>query len=150
MCYWSLDLIFKAKLKLRVQKMKNPIWSPGSHFESDITENQNASAHSHKQHAYEIWNWNSKANLSNALETMSPTESRYRKIQYGHQAAVLKGTLLKISRFLSIHTSDVLLKFGLDIQSQTKVKSPETEKFNMAARQPFWKWHCWKSINFCP
>ena len=25
---------------IRVQKPKNPIWLPGSHFESDITENQ--------------------------------------------------------------------------------------------------------------
>ena len=33
-----------------------------------------------------------KANLTYAPETMSPTESRNRKIQYGHQAAILKMT----------------------------------------------------------
>ena len=60
MCYWSLDLKFKAKLKL---------------------------------------------------------ESGNRKIQYRRQAAILKVTLLKINRLLSIYTSDVALKFGLDIQS---------------------------------
>ena len=26
------------------------------------------------------------------------------------------------------------------------LQSPETEKSNMAARRPFWKWCCWKSI----
>ena len=121
MCYWSLDLKFKDKLKLesgnrkiqyghqaailkvtllkinrllsiytsdvplkfglhiqsqtkvRVRKQKNPRWPPGGHFESDITENLQVSAHDHKQYAYKIWNWNSKANLSYAPETMSPT-----------------------------------------------------------------------------
>ena len=124
MCYWSLDLKFKAKLKLesenrkiqygrqaailkvtllkinrplsiytsdvalkfgldiesqtkvRVRKPKNPRWPPGGHFESDIAENRHASAHGHKQYAYKIWNWNSKANLSYAPETMSPTDRR--------------------------------------------------------------------------
>ena len=40
--YWSLDLIFKTKLKLSVCKPKTPIWLPGGHFESDISENQKA------------------------------------------------------------------------------------------------------------
>ena len=57
---------------------------------------------------------------------------------------------MKINRLLAIYTINLLLKFGLDIQSQVKVKSSETEKSNMAARWPFWKWHCWKSIGFFP
>ena len=36
------------------------------------------------------------------------------------------------------------------IQSQIKVKSPETGKSHMATRRPFWKWFCWKSLGFCP
>ena len=68
---------------------------------------------------------------------MPPTESKNRKIQYGHQAAILKVMLLKINRLLPMYTIIVLLKFGVDIPSQTKVKSPETEKSNMAARRPF-------------
>ena len=56
---------------------------------------------------------------------------------------------LKINRFLAIYISILPLKFGVDIQSQTKV-SPETKKSNMAARQPFWKWHRWKSIGSYP
>ena len=75
-------------------------------------------------------------------------QSRNLKIQYGCQSAILKVTLLKINRLLSIETSNLLLKFALDIQSQTKLKSPETEKSNMADRRPFWKWHLWKSIDF--
>ena len=139
MCSWSLDLMFKSKLKS------------------------------------ESGNW---------------------KIQYGCQAAILKVTLLKIYRLPSLHTSNLSLKFGLDIQSQINVivwnleiqygrqsailkvknmkihrfwpmatnnmnmkfeteipkqtwvtiqkvplQSPDTEKSNMAARQWFWKWH---------
>ena len=124
MCHQSLELIFKAKLKLecgnkkiqygrlaailkltlrkinrllhiyisivplkfgvdiqsqskaRVWKPKNPIWPPGGHFISDFAENQQASVYGHYQHAYEIWNWNSKANLSYAPETMSSTDRR--------------------------------------------------------------------------
>ena len=55
---------------------------------------------------------------------------------------------LKINRLLPIYISTLPLKFGVDIQSQSKV-SPETKKSNMAARRPFWKWHHWKSIGFC-
>ena len=35
--------------------------------------------YSHKGHAHEIWNWNSKANLSYAAETMSPTVQKPKK-----------------------------------------------------------------------
>ena len=169
LCHWSLELIFKAKLKLesgnkkiqygcqaailkltwmkinpllpihisivplklgvdihsqtniRVWKPKIPIWPPGGHFESDIAENQWASAYDHHQHAYAIWNWNSKANLTYAPETMPPIESRNRRIHYGCQAAILKMALLKINRRLPIYISIVPLKLGVDIQSQSKV-----------------------------
>ena len=56
---------------------------------------------------------------------------------------------LKINRLLPIYISILPLKFGVDIQSQTKV-SPETKKSNMAARRPFWKSHRWKSIGSYP
>ena len=55
---------------------------------------------------------------------------------------------LKINRLLPIYISTLPLKFGVDIQSQSKV-SLETKKSNMVARRPFWKWHRWKSIGFC-
>ena len=53
---------------------------------------------------------------------MPPTESRYQKIQYACQAAILKVTLLKINRLLHIYGSDTPVKFWPDIQSQTKVR----------------------------
>ena len=56
---------------------------------------------------------------------------------------------LKINRLLPIYISMLPLKFGVDIQSQTKV-SPETKKSNMATRRPFWKWRLWKSIGSYP
>ena len=55
---------------------------------------------------------------------------------------------LKINRLLPIYISILPLKFGVDIQSQTKV-SLEIKKSNMATRRPFWKWCRWKSIGFC-
>ena len=85
-------------------------------------------------------------------------ESGNQKIQYGHQAAILKVTLLKINRLLPMTTINMHLKFKIEIQKQTwltsrkpcHLQSPETEKSNMAARQPFWKWRCWKSIGYYP
>ena len=51
-------------------------------------------------------------------------ESGNLKIQYGGQADLLKVTLLKINMLLSIHTCNLLLKFGLDIQRVRKLKNP--------------------------
>ena len=78
---FGLDI--QSQTEVTVQKPKNPMWPPGSHFERDISENQQASAHRYKQRTHEIWNWNSQTNLGYAPESMSPTESRNRKIQYG-------------------------------------------------------------------
>ena len=50
---------------------------------------------------------------------------------------------------LHIYISIVQLKFGVDIQSQTKVRVWKPKKSNMATRRPFWKWSRWKSIGFC-
>ena len=49
-------------------------------------------------------------------------ESGNQKIQYGCLAAILKLTLLKINRLLNIYINIVLLKFGVDIQGQSKVR----------------------------
>ena len=46
--YLSLELIFKAKLKIESENQKNPIWPPGGHFEINIAENQSAPTHIHK------------------------------------------------------------------------------------------------------
>ena len=83
------------------------------------------------------------------FEAKLKLESGNQTIQYGCQAAILKLTSLKINRLLHIYISIVPLKFGVDIQSQTKVKSLETKKSNMATRRPFWKWRRWKSTGFC-
>ena len=63
-----------------------------------------------------------QASLTYALDTMPPIESRIWKIRYGHQAAILKVTSLKINRLLPIHIRTVPLKFGVDIESQSKVR----------------------------
>ena len=62
-------------------------------------------------------------------------ESGNKKIQYGWLAAILKLTLLKINRLLHIYISIVLLMFGVDIQSQTKVRvwKPKNQYGHQAA-----------------
>ena len=85
-------------------------------------------------------------------------ESGNLKIQYDHQAAILKVTSLKINRLLPMITINMHMKFEIEIPKQTwltlrkpcHLQSPETEKTNMAARRPFWKWRCWKSIGSYP
>ena len=54
-------------------------------------------------------------------------------------------------------TINMHIKFETEIPKQTwlmfrkpcRLPSLETEKSNMAARRPFWKWRSWKSIGFC-
>ena len=115
----------KAKLKLQFgnQKMQYGCQAPILKVTSLII---NRLLPCHKQHAHEIWNWKSKANSRNH----AAYRKRKRKIQYGHLAAILKMSSMKINRLLPIYTSIVLLNFGVDIQSQTtgrawKAKNPK-------------------------
>ena len=64
---------------------------------------------------------------------MPPKESRNGNIQYGRQAAILKITLLKINRLLSIYISIVPLKFEVDIQSQSKVRVWKKKQYGRQA-----------------
>ena len=74
-------------------------------------------------------------------------ESGNQKIQYGHQAAILKVKSLNINGLLPMTTINMHMKFEIKIPKQTwltlwkpcHLQSPETEKSNMAARRPFWK-----------
>ena len=64
----------------------------------------------------------------------------------------------KINRLLPTATKDMHMKFETEIPKKTWVtlpkpcclQSPETEKSNMATRQPFRKWGHWKSIGSYP
>ena len=72
-------------------------------------------------------------------------------IVQNHKAAILKSTQLTIVRLLPTATKDMHIKFETEIPKQTWVALPkpclpETEKTNMATRQPFRKWGHWKSI----
>ena len=48
-------------------------------------------------------------------------ESGNWKIQYGRQAAILKGTSLKINRLLPIDTNTMHVKFEIEIPKPTQV-----------------------------
>ena len=73
----------------RLQKPKNPIWLPGSHFESDITEKS----------------------------------------------------------ICFYPNTKVMCYLSLDLIFKARVLEPK--RSNMATKQPFWKWCCWKSTVFC-
>ena len=81
----------------------------------NIVQNQNASIYSYTQ---VMCSWS----LDLKFKAKLKLESRTWKIQFGCQGAILKMILLKTNRLLSIYTIDVPLKFGLDIQSQTKIR----------------------------
>ena len=44
----KFGLNVQSQTEVRIWKLKNLIWLPGGHFESDIAENQHASFHTHK------------------------------------------------------------------------------------------------------
>ena len=104
-------------------------------FESNTAENQKDSADSHKWYARKISSWDSEANSGYVLKTMPLTDSWNRKGQYGHQRGILKTMSLKIDRLLSIYSSMGLLNFGVDIQSQTKVRvwKPKKKQYGRQA-----------------
>ena len=80
-CCFKLEIVdqWSTRIPLPPRRGWHCSKSQCSHFESDIADNHWASTYSHKGHAHEIWNWNSKANLSYAVETM-PSRNRTRQI----------------------------------------------------------------------
>ena len=140
MCSWSLDLIFKAKLKLESKNRKIQYCHQSAILKMTLLKiNRLLSLHTSN-----MW-------LKFRLDIQSHTkESRNKKIQYGCQAAILKVISLKINSFLPMATNEIHIKFEIEIPKQTRVtlqnpcqqQSPDTAKSNMAARWPFWKWHC--------
>ena len=130
----KFEVDIQSQSKVRVWKPNNPIWWPDGHFESDVPENQQASVYGHHQHAYEIWNWNSKANLTYAPEAMSSTDrrtdGRTRWIQYtppptslgGGIACVIKcGMKLLIPSQTSVILSQIWLDMWLLMHAQITV-----------------------------
>ena len=140
LCHWSFEFIFKAKLKLESGNQKIQY---------------GCQAASLKLRPLKINRllpiYISIVPLNFGVDIQSQTKVRVRKPKNpiwppgGH----LKLTSLKINRLLPIYISIVPLKFGVDIQSQIKLRVCKPKKSNMAARRPFWKWHRWKSIDFC-
>ena len=115
----KFEVDIQSQSKVWVRKPKNPIWPTGGHFWSDIAENRSASAYGHHQYAYEIWNWNSKANLTYAPETMPSTDrrtdrrtdGRTRWIQYTSPPTSLGGGI-KTAIFIQESESNCHLRLG--------------------------------------
>ena len=147
MCSWSLDLMFKAKLKLESGNWKIQYGHQAAILKvTSLKINRlwpMATNNMHMKFEIEIpkQTW---------VTLRKPYQLQHPDTEKSNMATILKVTLLGINRLLTIHTSDVPVKFEHDIQSQTKVRLRKPKKSNMAARLPFWKWHRWKSIGFCP
>ena len=103
LCHLSLELIFKAKLKLESGNKK-------------IQYGRLAAKINRLLHRYAVL-----CHLSFKVIFMAKLqlESRNQKIQYGHQAAILKVTSLKINRLLPMTTINMLTKFEIEIPKQT-------------------------------
>ena len=97
---WSLELIFKGNVKLQTGNQKNPIWPPDDHSENYVAQDQKVSAYDQNQHAYEIQNWNSIANLTYALETMLSTDGRTNKVNPVYPPPTLLGRGMTIPPFI--------------------------------------------------
>ena len=109
MCYWNLDLKFKAKLKLQSGNRKNPIWPPGGYFESEIGENQ--------------YIYTSDVPLKFRLDIQSQTKVRVQKPKKNQDGrkAILRVTSLKINKLLPMATNNMHIKFEIEIPQQTWV-----------------------------
>ena len=145
----SLELIFKAKLKLESGNQKIQYGCLAAILKLILLK-INRLLHIHISIV--------PLKFGVDIQSQLKLESGNQKIQDGHQAAILKVTSLKNNRLLPMTTINMHMKFEIEIPKQTwltlrkpcHLQSPETEKSNMATRRPFWKWRCWKSIGSYP
>ena len=149
LCHLSLQVIFIAKLKLESRNQKFQYGCLAAILKLTLLK-INRLLHIKISICH--------LSLELIFKAKLKLESGNQKIQYGHQAAILKVTSLKINRLLPMATINMHMKFEIEIPKQTwltsrkpcHLQSPETEKSNMTARRPFWKWRCWKLIGFYP
>ena len=140
MCYWSFDLMFKAKLKLESKNKKIQYRHQSAILKVTLVKIHRLLSIPTGNVLLKFW-----------LDVQSQTKVRVQKQKNPISSPVghFENDIAKINRLLSLHTSNMWLKFRLDIQSHTK-ESRNKKKSKMAARRPFWKWYLWKSIGFCP
>ena len=123
-CIWSLKLKFQSKLDLhpgnlvtyRVQKPKNLIWPPGGHFEKTLLKINRL-----------LPIYISIVLLKFEVDIQCQSKVRVRK---------QKKTIWPPGGHFESNIAENLPMTTINLQS------PETEKSNMAARWPFWKWRC--------
>ena len=110
-----MELIFKAKPKIQDSGFKIQNSFIASHQTYKNIQQRHISINYKYQYKYSNkLSWEQRE-LEILWDLWAPC--LFQKIQYGHQAAILKVTSLKINRLLLIYISFVPLKFGVDIQS---------------------------------
>ena len=116
-------------------------------------QNQSYSAIMFCMEPFTLHDWNQRRQheqLEIVAQWFTRTPPTNRRGSKGNAWIAIEHRSKSFGFYIPILTDNVLLKFGFDVQSQIEVKSPETEKPNMAPKRPFWKLHCWKSIDFFP
>ena len=138
LCHLSLELIFKAKLKLESGNQKIQYGCLAAISKLTLLKINRL------LHIYI-----SIVLLKFVVDNQSQTKLRVWKPKNpiwppgGH----FESDVAEINRLLPMTTINMYMKFEIEIPKQTwltlwkpcHLQSPETEKFNMAARWPFWK-----------
>ena len=104
--HWSLEFMFKAKLKWRVRKQKKSnaaVRRPFSNWRRWKTI-----AYYPYTHVLCNWSWELK------LKAKLTLESGKQNVQYSHQAAILKVKSLKINTLLPVVTINMHMKFEIE------------------------------------
>ena len=151
MCSWSLDLIFKAKLKLQFGNLKIQYGCQAAILKVTLLK---------IKRLLPIYTSNLLLKFGHDIKAKLNLESGNGKIQHGRQAAILNVTYLKIIKLWPMAINSMHMKIEIKNPKQTRVTlrkpchllvhSPVTEKSNMATRRPFWRWHLWKSLGSFP
>ena len=121
MCYWSLESILIAKLKLKSGNWKIQYgWQAAILKVTSLKINQlwpMATNTMHMKFEIEILKqtW---FTLQKPCKLQGPAT---KSIQYGCQVAILEVTLRKINRLLPIATNNMHIKFEIEIPKQTSV-----------------------------
>ena len=169
MCYWSLELIFKAKLKLEsgnwkfqyghqaaiskvhmkfkieIPKQTRVTFRKSCHLQSPVTEKSNITARRPLWHLWKSIGFfpNTEVlcywSLDLIFKAKLKLESGNWKIKYGCQAAIFKLKLLKINRVLPRATKNMHMKFEIEIPKQTWVTLRKPCRLQMD-RGLQWNW----------
>ena len=142
-CNWSLDLVFKAKLKLQSRNWKIQYGCQAAILKvTHLKINKLLSKHT--IHVL----------LKFGLDIQSTFKMWKPKNPIWPPSGHFESDIIENQWAAAHATNNIHIKFAIEIPKQTWVmlqkpshlQSPDTDKSNMATRWTFWKWHYWRSL----